>query len=206
MKELERWRELWGRLGGDSDPEIPFSRLVEAYSEPHRAYHTLDHVRECLMEFDRARGCAQEPDEVEAALWFHDVVYVPGAADNERQSAYWAVEALTEAGVLPAVAHRVADLIMATRHTAPPAGRDARLVVDIDLSILGQPPEKFAAYERKIRREYGWVTEQTYRQARAKILESFLNRDAIYLTSFFRDLYETQARENVERSLARLRG
>ncbi len=200
----ERWEALWKRMGCLA-PEAHLEKLMAAFAQPHRAYHTLDHVVACLAQFDLAHNYAERPDEVELALWFHDVVYIPAAPDNETQSACWAAQALSEGGVTPSASSRVCDLILATRHVAPPSTPDASLVMDIDLAILGAPPEQFADYERKVRIEYASVPEPVYRQARAQILESFLGRRSIYYTSFFHNLCESLARQNLARSLALLR-
>jgi predicted metal-dependent HD superfamily phosphohydrolase len=58
---------------------------------------------------------------------------------------------------------RIVKLVLASRHDAPPHGRDAALLVDIDLAILGSPPERFERYERGVRLEYGHVPEKAYR-------------------------------------------
>jgi predicted metal-dependent HD superfamily phosphohydrolase len=199
-----RWTELWKRIGARGDGLDVFSRLETGYGEPARAYHTAAHVRHCLEEFDRDRSLAARPDEVEMALWFHDAVYVPGAGDNEVRSADWALKELTSAGTAPGPAQRIHALIVATRHSNIPADCDARLLCDIDLSILGQTPAVFDEFERQIRQEYAWVPEPYYRQTRSKVLAGFLSRKAIYQTEPFASRYEARARENLERALRNL--
>lgn len=199
-----RWTALWSRLGAQVDGLSIFTRLTAAYAEPARAYHTAEHVQDCLAHFDLNRNTAERPDEVEAAIWFHDVVYLPGRSDNEDRSAEVARAALTASGVPPNVADRTAELVLATRHTAIPNQADAALLCDIDLSILGRFPDVFVRFEQQIRREYAWVPEPAYRSARAEILRGFLARRPIYQTDYFHNRYEGQARENLERSIAQL--
>ncbi len=183
-----------------------YADLVREYSEGHRAYHTLEHIRDCFHQFDSASQLAVRPDEVEAGLWFHDSIYDTHRSDNERRSAAWAQSALHEGGVSESTAARVAELVLATRHEAPVSGADACLLLDIDLSILGRGSSEFDAYEVGIRKEYSWVPDQAFRSARSRILESFLARASIYHTPLFRERYEAQARANITRSLANLRG
>ena len=64
---------------------------------------------------------------------------------------------------------------------------------------------EFDEYEQNIRREYSWVPEDQFRQGRSAILQMFLDRDSIYLTDFFKGKYESQARENLQRSIDALR-
>jgi predicted metal-dependent HD superfamily phosphohydrolase len=206
MLDEVRFRRLWHRLGGRGDSSVPFAELLEAYCQPHRAYHNAAHLEDCFRQFDRAQDQADRPDEVEAALWFHDAVYDPHASDNEERSATWAAQALQGAGVNPDAVSRVAAMVVATKHDREPDTPDGGLLLDVDLSILGREPEVFAAYDRGIREEYSWVPEEHYRTGRAAILEGFLRRPAIYRTEFFRVRFEARARLNLERSIARLRG
>jgi predicted metal-dependent HD superfamily phosphohydrolase len=201
MNLLARWRDLWRRLGAYTTPELIFAELVRCYGEPHRAYHTLDHIQDCLQQFDQVRTLLERADEVELALWCHDAIYDPRAADNELRSANWAEEILKGGGVATEVIARIRGLILATRHDIPPDRPDAALLVDIDLSILGRAVAEFDRYDAAIRREYQWVPAAAYREARAKVLESFLARPAIYLTPHFYDRYEAQARENLTRAI-----
>ena len=151
-----------------------FTVLEAGYAEPARSYHTAEHIRDCLAQFDLSRSAAQRPDEVEAGIWLHDAVYQPGGADNEQRSAKLALTSLTDAGVGSEVAHRIARLVMSTQHLEVPTDPDAALLCDIDLSILGRATDVFDEFERRIRREYAWVPEPLYRGARAEILAGFL--------------------------------
>jgi predicted metal-dependent HD superfamily phosphohydrolase len=145
-----------------------------------------------------------DPGAVQLALWFHDAIYDTHRSSNEEESARWACETLAAAGAEPAMKDRVRSFILATKHDAAPVAPDARLTVDIDLSILGAPVARFDEYESQIRREYAWVPERVYAAERAKILRGFLARAAIYGTAFFANALEGQARSNLERSLSRL--
>jgi predicted metal-dependent HD superfamily phosphohydrolase len=203
--DQQRWTQLWISLGARGNGKPVFTRLLAAYGEPGRAYHTLDHLQDCLREFDSSRTLADHPDQVEAALWFHDAVYVPGASDNEAKSAELARRTLTEARVLPDSAERVATLVLVTRHATLPIERDEQLICDIDLSVLGREPKRFAEFEEQIRREYAWVPAPEYRRERSAVLAGFLARPSIYWTEDFRDRYEVRARENLERLLSELR-
>jgi predicted metal-dependent HD superfamily phosphohydrolase len=202
---LLRWRDLWQRLGAHSAPAPIFNELVHRYGETHRAYHTLEHIQDCLLQFDQVRNLAEHADEIELALWCHDVIYDPRAADNEIQSAAWAEKILAEGNLSADVSARVQSLILITQHHTPPDWADAILMVDIDLSILGRPPAEFDRYDAAIRQEYQWAPETAYREARVKVLESFLARPAIYQTAWFHDRYEAQARQNLTRAIRDLR-
>lgn len=122
--------------------------------------------------------------------------------DNEIRSADWARDALNAAGVEPAAAQRVHDLVMATCHDALPVGIDATLLVDIDLAILGAPPARFAEYEAQIRAEYAHVPPAVFEPRRRCILTRFLAREPLYQTPGMRERCEAQARLNLQQAIA----
>ncbi len=171
---------------------------------PGRAYHNLTHIAHCLTELDHARAALERSEEAEVAVWYHDAVYIPGAADNERLSAELADGALRHAGVRDEARARITHMILATDHRPPAPHGDAALVVDADLSILGADPADFDAYEAAIRTEYAAVPEADFRAGRAAVLRTFLDRPRIFATDAFRERHEAQARANLARSLIRL--
>lgn len=202
---LDRWRYAWRQLGASTASEELYHQLVACYSEPHRKYHTIQHLDECLTHFESICTLAEHADEVELALWFHDAIYDTSKKDNEKRSAEWARDSVLATGVSGEKADRIYELVMATMHNALPKGRDAEVLVDIDLGILGAEAARFDSYEAQVREEYSQVPEPLYRWARKKVLEEFVRRKWIYSTEPFRARYEARARANIARSIARLR-
>jgi predicted metal-dependent HD superfamily phosphohydrolase len=199
-----RWSAFWKRLEAKGDPAPIYLDLANRYSESHRAYHNLGHIEACFLEFDPVRQLARSGDAIEAAIWFHDVVYDSHAKDNEERSAALAKATLKAAGLQEKFTENVFKLILATKHAFPPEDHDAALLVDVDLSILGQSQTKFDEYERQIREEYNWVDAQAFVAGRFGVLKSFVERPFIYSTAYFRKKYESCARENIIRSIAGL--
>jgi len=197
------WSAAWHDLRLPA-PDGVLDALVARWDEPHRRYHTLQHLRECLALFDEVRARAARPGEVAIALWFHDAIYDTRRHDNEAASAAWARRVLEAAGAAADVADRVDALILATRHSQVLATGDERLLVDIDLAILGAAPARFAEYERQIRDEYGFVPEPVFREKRAEVLRSFLARPALFSTAALAARLEATARVNLAGAIAGL--
>jgi len=179
-------------------------QLLRAWDEPQRHYHTQQHLTECLTLFDTLRAHAEQPADIELALWFHDAIYDVQGHDNEARSAHWATKGLKAGGVDTARCQRVHDLIMVTCHTALPASPDQALLVDIDLAILGAPAGRFAEYTRQISAEYAWVPPQVYAVKRRAVLRGFLEREAIYTTPAVAQRLAQRARANLAKAISSL--
>ena len=206
------WNGAWSALGRPTPLGLQ-AKLMAVWAEPHRHCHDQRHLRECLALWAlwaRWRGQSERAGEVAVALWFHDAIYdhqAPRAGSNELNSAAWAARSLLRAGLARQAAQRVHGLVMATQHDAPAdlaAGADAQLLVDIDLSILGSPPERFERYDQDVRKEYAWVPGLRYRTKRAQVLQGFLERPRLYHGETAVDLLECQARINLAAALSRL--
>ncbi len=203
---LDRWRKLWGRLGSTKNMAPLFHKLCQAYGEQQRAYHDFSHIRRCLDEFECVKDRLGHPDEVELAIWFHDIIYDPISSTNEEDSAEYATLEMKNAAIGEDSTRMVADFILATRHNGAVNGPDARYLVDIDIATLGSAPEIYRKYENDIRKEHKWVPESIYREKRKERLMSFLINDQIYHTDFFRSKYGQMAKMNLEAALRGLYG
>jgi predicted metal-dependent HD superfamily phosphohydrolase len=181
------------------------AELKAAYSEPHRRYHTVQHIEFCLRELDQNCAHAIRANEVRWALLFHDAIYDPRRNDNEARSADWACRVMQEMERPKDGIARVRAMILATAHAAKATTPDEALLLDIDLSILGADAATFDEYDRAIRIEYEWVPAEAYRHARAAVLQGFLSRERIFETAAYRNR-EAIARDNIQRALERLRG
>jgi predicted metal-dependent HD superfamily phosphohydrolase len=204
MIDRASWSVYWQELGArDGGPDL-HRRLVACWSEKHRHYHTLQHLRECFEHFDASRGDARAPAEIAVALWFHDAFYDPTRDDNEDRSADWARDAAVEAGMAQATAQRLHALVMATKHEVMPEDADTKLLVDIDLSILGADPLRFDESNEQIRREFAHVPEPEWKIGRRKVLRGFLDRPRLYGTERYHAALEVRARDNLQRALTLL--
>ena len=183
-------------------PEPLGAELLRRYAEPHRRYHTAEHLAEVLDRVDELAGEADDAEAVRLAAWFHDAVYDPARADNEERSAVLAERMLADTDLpAPAVAE-VARLVRLTTTHDPAAGdRDGAVLCDADLAILAAPPERYAAYAAAVREEYAAVPDEAFRDGRAEILRGLLALPTLYRTRPARERWEAAARHNIETEL-----
>jgi predicted metal-dependent HD superfamily phosphohydrolase len=203
MEDLIFLRNEWKVLCGhyDTSEEVSnnlFSIIERRYSEPHRAYHNLNHIKEMLELAYLFKGNIQDYNSVCFAIWFHDVVYDTKAKDNEEQSAALAMNLLQQLKVPKETLLKIQHMIMATKeHKAEDLDHDTKILLDADLSILGAPEERYKEYSKAIRQEYSWVPSFIYKRKRRGVLVSFLKRDKLYLTDQLYEMFEKQARRNI---------
>ena len=202
---LQEWQRMWRELGARTAAGGLMNQLVAAYSERHRHYHTLQHLRECLAPAEATRTPAHRPAEVEPAVWFHDAVYDARRKDNEARSADWARASVLAAGCDAEVAERVQLLVMATAgHRHEGDDPDRALLLDIDLAVLGSSYSRFDEYERQVRAEYAHLSDDQWKQGRGHMLRGLLARPRLYATDVYHQALEPRARENLQRALDRL--
>lgn len=198
-----RWLELMARVGLHDNIEM-YDDLLSKYNQKHRHYHNSNHIRAALKHLDDAKDIASDYNAVEIALWFHDGIYKVFSSTNELDSANWATTFLENNGMVAIFKDKVHTLIMATLHDAAPTDSDEKLIVDIDLSILGSTPSTYLLFEGWIRKEYKLVPSPIYKKKRKEVLTGFLNRKRIYSHDFFYDKLEHQARENITQAIIKL--
>jgi len=203
-QDITRFSRLWEKVpidGSRIKPERIHAELVTRYSEPHRHYHTCEHIGHCLNQLELASADIDNPAAVGMALWFHDVIYNPRATDNEQQSADLFMRRVGNHADQQ-FSEIVYEAILITKHQAMPKTLTEQFVVDIDLSSFGLAEPTFDKNSRDIRAEYAHVPDAEFFPAHLKFIESLFARPTLYFTDFFRTRYEAIARANFQRLLA----
>jgi predicted metal-dependent HD superfamily phosphohydrolase len=203
-----RFHSLWQRNLTESavdDSQAIYQRLLAGYHEPQRHYHTLDHIKHCLGMFEDCKSLVHDPDSLEMAIWFHDVILVCGRRDNEALSAELYLE--LSAGIqLDETRQLVKHLIMATLHNGDSLDdADSIYMVDIDLSSFGLSWDGFLRDSLNLRAENPHLGDQDYQLNQTGFQRSLLARPRFFLSDYFFDRFEKQARDNLARYFEYLR-
>ena len=186
--------------------------LLTRWTEPGRRYHTTRHLVEMFWALEELENAGEIDDHQSAiarlAAWFHDAVYHPGAShgSNEADSATLARDHLLQVGLREDDIDTIQRMIRVTvNHDAHHEEPLEAAFQDADLWILSAPVERFDGYCNQVRQEYEEVPDTAFQKERTAILEALLHRDTIYRTSHALHAWETAARVNLGRELARLR-
>lgn len=178
---------------------------VTQYTQKQRFYHNLSHLQHLHQLWEVYHNSLEHPTEIALSIWFHDWVYEPTQLDNELKSAQVYLEFMEETNLALPIVY---ELILATQtHTLTlPADKVAytsslAYFLDFDLSILGSSSENYQKYAQEIRNEYIHVSESDYNKGRKNILERFLQKNTLYYTETFRQLYEVSARHNLQQEI-----
>ncbi len=194
---LERWR----RVVGDGADELARD-LLRRWSEPHRRYHTTDHLRAVLHAVDILEQHAADPTAVRLAAWFHDAVYRRQPGDDETSSARLAAETLPLAGVDEKRVQEVVRLVRLTAtHDPEPDDTNGAVLCDADLAVLGSEPDEYAAYAAAVRSEYSHLSDAEFRRGRKRVLSRLLGLDPLYRTPTGQGRWAAAARRNLTAEL-----
>ncbi|RSS74738.1 hypothetical protein [Streptomyces sp. WAC06614] len=213
MDETEDLRARWRRTalaaGARRDPAPYADRLLAAWAEPQRRYHTTAHLAAVLARLDtlvaHTDTAGVDVEAVRLAAWFHDAVYRPDRSENEERSAALAERALPELGVDAARTAEVARLVRLTvTHDPAPGDTEGELLCDADLAVLAGDPPAYAAYVAAVREEYGFVPEDAFRAGRAAVLRQLLALPRLFRTPYAAAHWEAPARRNLAAELADL--
>lgn len=168
--------------------------LTHRYLEPHRHYHSLEHIA-AMLHAGREAGL----DDVQTmAVWFHDAIYDPRSKTNEEASAALAGDRLRAAGWRPDDVDRVRGIVLDTK-AHQPTTPGAELVLDLDLMSLAAPWPEFARNTARIRAEYSHVGDAEFAAGRATFFRGMLQRERLF-HSVFGQQWEAAARANLLRA------
>ena len=205
-----QWRTVCRPFTADKQlVEAIFADLVEQYRADSRYYHNLQHIHNVLMTIDDLESLLQDATAVRLAAWFHDIVYEVQPANerlsNEERSANYAAQALQSLSAPKSTTMLVQRLIRATQLNYPvPNDPNFHVLLDADLAILAADCKEYNQYASAIRQEFAFVPEAQYRSGRRQVLESFLEREQIFLTDKMFQEREAKARLNIQHELANL--
>ncbi len=197
---IEALRNRWENLILDypinhKDSISIFQEIISAYIQPHRSYHNLNHLNHLFQELD---SCGSISNEMQWAVWYHDYVYKPGSKTNEKRSAKKAELIMFKLGIPQSNIDKVISLIMATEnHQFSVNDSDIQFFLDADMAILGSDRLTYLEYCKAIRQEYSTIPDFLFNRGRKKFLSNILKQRSIFLSSFFRDKYEQDARINI---------
>ncbi len=191
--------------------------LLQAWEQPHRAYHHSGHLSQMLADLDRLyahRAQGTTPLALVLAAWFHDAVYEGAPSEDERRSEQLAVtslEPLVAAGLLSADELQMVRLLVGATatHELPesaelPAGyavTDIQFFLDADMAILAADSARYRRYLRGVRSEYSHFDDEAFRAGRTTFLRSILERERIFLSEQALPLWEEPARTNLRSEL-----
>ena len=198
-----KYTELLLNIGFDENTiQDNWLNLQKAYSIKSRYYHNLHHLEEMINLFDRYKSELQFPNEVLYSIFYHDYIYKVTRKNNELKSAEFALSILPENTALDK--QLVFDMICATQLHQQNKIEDINWLIDFDLKILSKDWEDYKIYCDQIRKEYKIYPNILYKPGRKKALEHFLENEFIFQTETFRNLYEKNARTNIEKEVSLL--
>lgn len=182
--------------------------IVDSYSQPHRFYHNLNHIRSVVIELDKRRALIHNYNTTMIAAFFHDIVYKVDetAKHNEIRSCLVFTEFAVNHKFTDDVLEDVRTMIMATKtHTIESywpehVQNDTALFLDADLSVLSAPYDQFLIFEQAIRQEFSCYPDYMYYKGRTDVLISFLDKPQVYQHKTNQYL-NAQAKNNIFRLL-----
>ena len=192
--------------------------LLQAWEQPHRAYHHSGHLSQMLTDLDRLyahRTQGSTPLALVLAAWFHDAVYEGAPGEDERRSeqlANTSLEPLVTAGLLSGDELQMVSLLVraTATHELPesadlPAGyepADIQFFLDADMAILAADSARYRRYLRGVRSEYSHFDDEAFRAGRMTFLRLILGRKRIFLSEEGLQLWEEPARANLQAELS----
>ena len=179
------------------------NRLMQRWQEPHRAYHTLTHLSNCLAALDVVKDnlTEDEIDRISIALYWHDAVYNPPNQNLEIKSAGVLREDLWDI-LPPERIGWIQWLIIITAHQTqtPPLTMEEKAICDVDLHELALPWDQFSENSRRIRKEYSCYSDIDFAKGRSDWAKQMLTKPIFHSTRFSEDV----ARRNLERHIEEL--
>ena len=149
--------------------------VLGMYDEPHRYYHTLDHI---LKMWNSMMDHRWESDQLGLAIVFHDIIYDPKRKDNEWRS-YMTLASHPRFHLLENfqqhIISQAACAILSTREHDPKTDLEVKLC-QLDLEPLYEGMETLMKNESLIAKEYQYLPYEKYIAGRIEWMKKFIDR------------------------------
>lgn len=180
-----------------------WKEIDKNYTFKKRHYHNLTHIGNMLRSVSIDQNDLSDPDCLEFAIWYHDIIYNATKSNNELKSAEFAQKRLKTLQIDQKKIESCVNLIISTKkHEVINAqDEDNAYLLDWDLAILGSSWKWYKDYTEKIRKEYSMFPDFMYKKGRKNVLQHFLTRPRIYYTEKYHHLWEANARNNLQKEL-----
>lgn len=158
----------------DVNKEAFLTNCFNAYREPHRYYHTLDHVRKLVEDIYLKQPDLKKAELLSLVALFHDLVYDPRRSDNEEKS----VKALDGSLNTSSKSYKTIKNIILDTKTHKARSELSKLFCYLDLKPLieGNLLE-LLENEQAIFKEYQHLSIAQYRENRVKFLHHYALRN-----------------------------
>lgn len=192
--------KLRGYIPAEILSDASLEQILSSYDEPWRYFHNRDHIYG-IFELAARRKIKLSIEQALAVL-FHDIVYVPGAAEgvNERQSV--ALAQAFKSHVRAELDWAQLGRIITDTATHKGSQPESMVVLDLDLASLGDDEVHFAAANELVWLESRHLlptldARKDFDTRRLRFLLALVEKGPLFSTSF--SDYESSARENLER-------
>ena len=185
-----------------------FSIIEKIYSSRLRGYHDFNHIYYLVKLWDSYKDKIGKRDEIFFSIIYHDIVYRPVKSNNEEASANRFKRDAKNLGLTLSKKQidYIYDAIVATKHNDSVKhlyenDNDIKYFLDFDLYVLSAEQSAYDKYREGVRKEYKIYPDFMYKPGRKKVLESFLQRERIYLTDDIKEKREEFARKNLQNEI-----
>jgi len=175
--------------------------VIPYYSEPHRSYHTFEHIERILSDAEKM-DIKLSPAQIIAIL-FHDIIYTPGSTTNEKDSArmlQWVSKMYPEWLIADDIStndiNDACTIIEDTQHHTPSSDH-SKIVIDLDLLGLADDYANYVGSGKNVRAEFGYLSENDWMVGRLEFLSSLIKREHIFQTDDFRNQFDEKAKNNM---------
>lgn len=153
-------------------------RVFAAYQQPHRYFHTLQHLHDVCCLVRKLSLAEKTTAEMLLAALFHDVYWYPQETRNEAySSAVFDLLVPSLGGRIPDKSRKkIHDIIISSKGQKP-VSSTARRFHECDCQVLlhGSPVD-LLAYEFQIFREFQYLNIEAYRKGREGFFDRFSKR------------------------------